>query len=166
MDSKVSALQHINSSTDHLLIHMSSGKHLFVDVNLPDLAVGLILLLLSLLVLCSCLVLIVKLLNSMLRGQVAAVIKKILNTGEQHNTGILNYLHFRWVFCLNVCLNVCSDFPFPFGWVTGYIAILVGAGMTFIVQSSSVFTSAITPLVGEVTHSHPNFICFFWYVFI
>ncbi|XP_035516393.1 solute carrier family 34 member 2a [Morone saxatilis] len=95
-------------------------KHAFVNVNLPDLAIGLILLALSLLVLCSCLVLIVKLLNSMLKGQVAAVIKKILNT----------------------------DFPFPFGWVTGYIAILVGAGMTFIVQSSSVFTSAITPLVG------------------
>ncbi|XP_057700642.1 sodium-dependent phosphate transport protein 2B-like [Corythoichthys intestinalis] len=94
--------------------------HLFVDVNLSDLAVGLILLALSLLVLCSCLLLIVKLLNSMLKGQVAMIIKKILNT----------------------------DFPFPFGWVTGYIAILVGAGMTFIVQSSSVFTSAITPLVG------------------
>uniref|UniRef100_A0A665X0U5 Sodium-dependent phosphate transport protein 2B-like n=1 Tax=Echeneis naucrates TaxID=173247 RepID=A0A665X0U5_ECHNA len=94
--------------------------HLFVDVNLPDLFVGLILLALSLVVLCSCLVLIVKLLNSMLKGQVAGVIKKILNT----------------------------DFPFPFGWVTGYIAIIVGAGMTFIVQSSSVFTSAITPLVG------------------
>lgn len=41
------------------------------------------------------------------------------------------------------------DFPFPFAWVTGYIAIMVGAGMTFIVQSSSVFTSAITPLVGK-----------------
>ncbi|XP_056136101.1 solute carrier family 34 member 2a [Lampris incognitus] len=95
-------------------------KHLFVDVNLSDLAVGLILLALSLLVLCSCLILIVKLLNSMLKGQVAMVIKAILNT----------------------------DFPFPFGWVTGYIAIFVGAGMTFIVQSSSVFTSAITPLVG------------------
>ncbi|XP_070712480.1 solute carrier family 34 member 2a isoform X2 [Pempheris klunzingeri] len=94
--------------------------HLFVNVNLSDLAVGLILLALSLLVLCTCLILIVKLLNSMLKGQVATVIKKILNT----------------------------DFPFPFGWVTGYIAILVGAGMTFIMQSSSVFTSAMTPLVG------------------
>uniref|UniRef100_A0A3P8VDM2 Solute carrier family 34 member 2a n=1 Tax=Cynoglossus semilaevis TaxID=244447 RepID=A0A3P8VDM2_CYNSE len=95
-------------------------NHLFVNVNLPDLAIGLILLALSLLVLCSCLILIVKLLNSMLKGQVAGVIKTIINT----------------------------DFPFPFGWITGYIAILVGAGMTFIVQSSSVFTSAITPLVG------------------
>lgn len=101
-------------------IGIEKCKHLFVDVPLSDLAVGLILLALSLLVLCSCLILIVKLLNSMLKGQVAGVIKKILNT----------------------------DFPFPFGWVTGYIAIVVGAGMTFIVQSSSVFTSAITPLVG------------------
>ncbi|XP_070816889.1 solute carrier family 34 member 2b [Chaetodon trifascialis] len=94
--------------------------HLFVDTDLPDLAVGLILLAASLIILCTCLILIVKLLNSMLQGQVAVVIKKVLNT----------------------------DFPFPFSWVTGYIAILVGAGMTFIVQSSSVFTSAITPLVG------------------
>uniref|UniRef100_A0A8C7M1H8 Sodium-dependent phosphate transport protein 2B n=1 Tax=Oncorhynchus mykiss TaxID=8022 RepID=A0A8C7M1H8_ONCMY len=100
--------------------HRNSCNHIFVFANLPDLAVGLILLALSLLILCTCLILIVKLLNSMLKGQVAVVIKKVLNT----------------------------DFPFPFGWVTGYIAIMVGAGMTFIVQSSSVFTSAITPLVG------------------
>ncbi|XP_041840253.1 solute carrier family 34 member 2a [Melanotaenia boesemani] len=100
--------------------NLQKCKHLFVNVSLPDMAVGLILLALSLLVLCSCLILIVKLLNSMLKGQVAVVIKKIINT----------------------------DFPFPFSWVTGYIAIIVGAGMTFIVQSSSVFTSAITPLVG------------------
>ncbi|XP_069486320.1 sodium-dependent phosphate transport protein 2B-like [Ambystoma mexicanum] len=95
-------------------------KHMFANTNLPDLAIGLILLALSLLALCTCLILIVKLLNSMLKGQVAVVIKKVLNT----------------------------DFPFPFAWVTGLLAILVGAGMTFIVQSSSVFTSAITPLVG------------------
>ncbi|KAM7012134.1 sodium-dependent phosphate transport protein 2B-like [Tautogolabrus adspersus] len=107
----------MNSSST---INLEKCIHLFVNVNLPDLAVGLILLALSLLVLCSCLILIVKLLNSMLKGQVAVVIKKVLNT----------------------------DFPFPFAWVTGYIAIMVGAGMTFIVQSSSVFTSAITPLVG------------------
>uniref|UniRef100_A0A672LTH1 Sodium-dependent phosphate transport protein 2B-like n=1 Tax=Sinocyclocheilus grahami TaxID=75366 RepID=A0A672LTH1_SINGR len=95
-------------------------NHIFVNTNLSDLAVGLILLACSLLILCTCLILIVKLLNSMLKGQVAVVIKKIMNT----------------------------DFPFPFAWLTGYIAMVVGAGMTFIVQSSSVFTSAITPLVG------------------
>ncbi|KAM5192519.1 sodium-dependent phosphate transport protein 2B isoform 1-T1 [Mantella aurantiaca] len=94
--------------------------HMFAYSDLPDLAVGLILLALSLLVLCVCLILIVKLLNSMLKGQVSVMIKKVINT----------------------------DFPFPFSWLTGYLAILVGAGMTFIVQSSSVFTSAITPLIG------------------
>uniref|UniRef100_A0A674PNL0 Sodium-dependent phosphate transport protein 2B n=1 Tax=Takifugu rubripes TaxID=31033 RepID=A0A674PNL0_TAKRU len=103
-----------------LLVWPTERHHIFAYTTLPDLAVGLILLAASLLLLCTCLILIVKLLNSMLKGQVAVVIKKVLNT----------------------------DFPFPFGWVTGYIAIMVGAGMTFIVQSSSVFTSAITPLVG------------------
>lgn len=62
----------------------------------------------------------VKLLSSMLKGSVARGIKKVLNT----------------------------NFPFPFGWVTGYLAIIVGAILTFLVQSSSVFTSTMTPLVG------------------
>ena len=31
---------------------------------------------------------------------------------------------------------------------TGYVAIIVGCGLTMLVQSSSIFTSAITPLVG------------------
>ncbi|XP_012662903.1 sodium-dependent phosphate transport protein 2B-like [Otolemur garnettii] len=78
-------------------------RHIFVNFNLPDLAVGIILLIISLLVLCGCLIMIVKLLGSVLKGQVAVVIKKTLNTG---------------------------------------------AVMTFIVQSSSVFTSALTPLIG------------------
>ncbi|KAL4631337.1 sodium-dependent phosphate transport protein 2A-like [Arapaima gigas] len=94
--------------------------HLFVDSSMPDLWVGLILLGASLAVLCTCLILLVKVLNSLLKGQVAKVIQKIINT----------------------------DFPYPFGWVTGYLAMLVGAGMTFVVQSSSVFTSALTPLIG------------------
>uniref|UniRef100_G3VQ65 Sodium-dependent phosphate transport protein 2B n=2 Tax=Sarcophilus harrisii TaxID=9305 RepID=G3VQ65_SARHA len=100
--------------------NIAKCKHTFVDVNLSDLGIGLILVALSLLVLCTCLIMIVKVLNSVLQGQVAIVIKKTINT----------------------------DFPSPFGWLTGYLAILIGAGMTFIVQSSSVFTSAITPLVG------------------
>ncbi|XP_010606777.1 sodium-dependent phosphate transport protein 2B isoform X1 [Fukomys damarensis] len=100
--------------------NIAKCKHIFVNAQLPDLAVGIILLVISLLVLCGCLIMIVKLLGSVLKGQVATVIKKTINT----------------------------DFPFPFSWVTGYLAILVGAGMTFIVQSSSVFTSALTPLIG------------------
>lgn len=42
-----------------------------------------------------------------------------------------------------------ADFPFPFSWLSGYLAILVGAGLTFVLQSSSVFTAAIVPLMGE-----------------
>ena len=44
--------------------------------------------------------------------------------------------------------GINSDFPKPFKWLTGYVAILLGAGMTMLVQSSSIFTSALTPLVG------------------
>jgi sodium-dependent phosphate cotransporter len=53
-----------------------------VNFNLPDLAVGIILLVVSLLFLCGCLIMIVKLLGSVLKGQVASVIKKTLNTGR------------------------------------------------------------------------------------
>ncbi|XP_049441706.1 sodium-dependent phosphate transport protein 2A-like isoform X3 [Epinephelus fuscoguttatus] len=95
-------------------------KHLFVSSGLSDLTVGLILLAGSLAVLCTCLMLLVKLLNSLLKGQVAKVIHKVINT----------------------------DLPYPCGWLSGYMAMFVGAGVTFVVQSSSVFTSAMTPLIG------------------
>lgn len=95
-------------------------KFLFNDTGLNDSSIGVIMLIVALFLLCTCLVLIVKILNSMLKGHVAKVIKKTIN----------------------------SDFPYPFGFLTGYFAILVGAIMTFLVQSSSIFTSAMTPLVG------------------
>uniref|UniRef100_A0A8W4FQ13 Solute carrier family 34 member 3 n=1 Tax=Sus scrofa TaxID=9823 RepID=A0A8W4FQ13_PIG len=98
----------------------SPGRHLFAGTVLTDLAVGFILLAASLLVLCACLVLIVKLLNSVLRGRIAQAVRTVLN----------------------------ADFPFPFSWLSGYLAILVGAGLTFVLQSSSVFTAAIVPLMG------------------
>ncbi|KAF3828372.1 hypothetical protein GH733_005069 [Mirounga leonina] len=103
-----------------VITSIATGNHIFVDTGLPDLAVGLILLAGSLVLLCTCLILLVKMLNSLLKGQVAKVIQKVINT----------------------------DFPAPFTWATGYFAMVVGAGMTFVVQSSSVFTSAITPLIG------------------
>ena len=59
-----------------------TGNHIFVDTRLPDLAVGLILLAGSLVLLCTCLILLVKMLNSLLKGQVAKVIQKVINTGE------------------------------------------------------------------------------------
>nr|XP_044634234.1 sodium-dependent phosphate transport protein 2C isoform X7 [Equus asinus] len=97
------------------------GHHLFAGTALTDLAVGFILLAASLLGLCSCLVLLVKLLNSVLRGRVAQAVRTVIN----------------------------ADFPFPFGWLSGYLAILVGASLTFMLQSSSVFTAAIVPLMGR-----------------
>uniref|UniRef100_A0A665VEX9 Sodium-dependent phosphate transport protein 2A n=1 Tax=Echeneis naucrates TaxID=173247 RepID=A0A665VEX9_ECHNA len=113
-------MQFFNFQLYYIFLCPASGRHIFVDCALSDLAIGLILLACSLLVLCSCLILLVKLLNSLLRGQLASVINKVINT----------------------------DFPYPFTWLTGYLALLVGACMTFLVQSSSVFTSAITPLIG------------------
>ncbi|NXY50087.1 NPT2A protein, partial [Ceuthmochares aereus] len=117
------ALGHCSTKGIETLHNVTRQKcewHLFTDTPLPDLAVGLVLLAGSLVVLCTCLILLVKLLNSLLKGQVAKAIQKVINT----------------------------DLPHPLSWLTGYFAMVVGAGMTFVVQSSSVFTSAITPLIG------------------
>lgn len=64
------------------------GNHIFVDTGLPDLAVGLILLAGSLVLLCTCLILLVKMLNSLLKGQVAKVIQKVINTGKPQELGV------------------------------------------------------------------------------
>lgn len=97
-----------------------SGAYLFEKFNLSDTVAGVILLIVSLFILCGCLILMVKLLNSALRGSMMTVIKKVIN----------------------------ADLPGCFSYFTGYIAIFIGAGLTMVVQSSSVFTSALTPLVG------------------
>lgn len=65
---------------------------MFVSTELSDLTVGLILLAGSLAVLCTCLLLLVKLLNSLLEGQVAKVINKVINTGG-HAVELLDHLH-------------------------------------------------------------------------
>jgi sodium-dependent phosphate cotransporter len=44
--------------------------------------------------------------------------------------------------------TINANFPGPLACLTDYAALLVGAIMTVLVQSSSVFTSALTPLVG------------------
>ncbi|GFN93139.1 sodium-dependent phosphate transport protein 2a [Plakobranchus ocellatus] len=93
---------------------------LFSKMAWSDTTSGIVLLIASILLLSLCLYSLVKLLHSLLGGQIARALRKTIN----------------------------SDFPSPFGWLTGYVAIVVGAGMTILVQSSSVFTSALTPLVG------------------
>ncbi|XP_050396258.1 sodium-dependent phosphate transport protein 2B, partial [Patella vulgata] len=94
--------------------------HLFASSGLSDSESGIIMLIVALLTLCICLVLIVKLLHSLISGQIATVIKKIMN----------------------------AKFPGHCAFLTGYVAIFVGAGLTILVQSSSIFTSTMTPLVG------------------
>lgn len=97
-----------------------SGHSLFNWLGWSDTASGITLFLGSVCLLSVCLYIMVKLLHSLLGGHVARMTKHVIN----------------------------ADFPSPFSCLTGYVALLVGAGMTVLVQSSSVFTSALTPLVG------------------
>ncbi|CAG0885826.1 unnamed protein product [Cyprideis torosa] len=93
--------------------------YLFHDTGLADAYVGVIMLIISILLLCSCLICIVKILHSMLQGSISRLIRRKIN----------------------------NDLPYV-PWLTGYVAIICGAVLTFLVQSSSVFTSSLTPLVG------------------
>lgn len=163
-----------------------------MSTELSDLTVGLILLAGSMAALCTCLLLLVKLLNSLLKGQVAKVIHKVINTGgntsehiniermveyaecslqasKQTKTTFVSCLGcklheigcvedpsiaaFMYILCMwEISISphfISTDLPYPFGWLSGYMAMVVGAAVTFVVQSSSVFTSAMTPLVGE-----------------
>lgn len=97
-----------------------TGDYWFKNTGMSDTGVGAVLLVISLLILCLCLFAIVKILNSLLRGNIRKLIKKFVN----------------------------YEFPGKFSYFTGYLAIVVGCGMTILVQSSSIFTSTLTPLVG------------------
>jgi len=89
--------------------------------DMGDTGAGVILLVVSLLMLCGCLIGLVKILNSLLGERVREIIKTGVN----------------------------KDIPVKYlGWLTGYLVMVVGAGLTIIVQSSSVFTSTLTPLAG------------------
>lgn len=81
------------------------------DLGMTDKGAGTITLILSILLLCICLVGLVKMLNFILRGAAERWVKRALN-------------------------------------MNGYLAILVGAGVTIFVQSSSITTSILTPLVA------------------
>jgi sodium-dependent phosphate cotransporter len=94
-------------------------RHIFAATTLPDDAIGIILLVVALGGLCFTLFSIVRLLHSMLSGTVAAVLKKTIN----------------------------KDFPYC-SYLTGYLFLLLGTLLTILLQSSSIFTSALTPLVG------------------
>ena len=114
---------------------VEDSNYLFNLPNLSDQAIGGILLLLSLIVLCVSLFIMVKVLNSLLQGPVAIAVKKFVNPKFKNPVG--QYLY-------------------------GYFNIALGAGCTICVQSSSVFTSTLTPMVGiglvEVENVYPLFL--------
>jgi len=101
-------------------------KYLFAHlgpegINIGETYIGVILLAMSLCMLCGCLIGMVKVLNTLLGDKVKGVIENVIN----------------------------ADIPIKgLGWLTGYLAMIVGAIMTILVQSSSVFTSTLTPLAG------------------
>ncbi|RWS26246.1 Na/Pi-cotransporter-like protein [Leptotrombidium deliense] len=96
------------------------GTALLNRTGFSESATGIILLIASLITLCLCLILIVKLLNSMLKGRIKIIIEKYVN----------------------------AEYEFPWSHLIGYLALLIGCVMTILVQSSSIFTSALTPLAG------------------
>jgi len=87
--------------------------------GLSDTWLGLFLLAFSLALLCGCLIALMKILNSMLGSRMAEFIQRTIN----------------------------AEIPYV-PWLTGYLFIAVGAVITIIVRSSSVFTSTLTPLCG------------------
>ena len=97
-----------------------SCSYLFYNSGLSETAVGAILLVVSLALLIGMLYALVKLLRSVLGGRMAKAVKKTAN----------------------------ADLPGRWRPLTPYVAMLIGAAITVLVQSSSVFTSTLTPLVG------------------
>lgn len=117
----VTSLQNV-TRLENISVETNSEKCycLLSYIAWSDTISGAILLFVSLFLLVICLMGMVRLLHSMLRGPVASALKKTIN----------------------------SDIPKPFSFLTGYVAIIIGAGLTMILQSSSIFTSTLTPLVG------------------
>jgi sodium-dependent phosphate cotransporter len=96
--------------------------------DLDDAAVGAIVLIGSLILLCICLAALVKLLQSMLKGRIAVWMYKSVN-GD-----------FKEVTLVGKTISLKG--------LAGYISMATGFLLTIMVQSSSITTSAMTPLVG------------------
>jgi sodium-dependent phosphate cotransporter len=97
----------------------SKDNHLFMDTPMTDTVAGVLLIFVSLLFLSVCLMLLVKTLQSIFKGRAAVWMGKLLN------------LEIKSV-------PLIGD----------YILMVFGIFLTILMQSSSVTTSALTPLVG------------------
>jgi len=96
--------------------------------DMSDGIAGLVILVVALAVLCITLFLIVWTLKSLLKGRVAVWLHKSVN-GDVPDLKL-------------------GSVTVPLGWLSGYLAMGVGLLVTICVQSSSITTSALTPLVG------------------
>ena len=91
-----------------------------VEGSWSDVAVGSVLLIMSLSMIIFALLMVVKVLQSAMKGSMATVLRKALN----------------------------MEFPGRMAFLSDYALLLVGAVVTILVQSSSITTSTLTPLVG------------------
>ena len=96
--------------------------------DMSDGMAGAIVLVFSLITLCICLYMIVKLLKSLLKGRIAVWMYKSVN-GD-----------FKDIKLGSTTISM--------KWLAGYVSMACGFVLTIMVQSSSITTSAMTPLVG------------------
>lgn len=96
--------------------------------DLSDSGAGWLVLICSLALLCICLYVIVRTLKSLLKGRIAVILHASVN-------GHIPDIQL-------------GSITIPMGWLAGYIALVIGCLVTIAVQSSSITTSALTPLVG------------------
>uniref|UniRef100_A0A7E4WCN4 Na+/Pi-cotransporter n=1 Tax=Panagrellus redivivus TaxID=6233 RepID=A0A7E4WCN4_PANRE len=94
--------------------------HLFANSTWSDTTIGVVLLLICVGSLVICLVGIVKLMQDLLAGRIAFLLRRVMD----------------------------KRLPKPFGWLTDYLVMLFGCAVVMVVQSNNVFVSALTPLVG------------------
>lgn len=93
-----------NENGTVILIPDKHCEFVFSKITWPDWGIGLLLLILSIIILCTCLILLVKILQSMLKGTISTVIHKTVN----------------------------ADFPGIFHHLTPYLAIAVSNSFSFL----------------------------------
>ncbi|PIC17706.1 hypothetical protein B9Z55_023855 [Caenorhabditis nigoni] len=109
------------SFTNGTRIYNCPYHHLFAYTSLSDKNIGWIVLFISIFCLVMCLVGIVYLIQKLLDGHAANYVRNLLS----------------------------KECPGMFKPCTGYLVMLVGLVVTILIQSNSIFSSSLTPLVGS-----------------
>jgi sodium-dependent phosphate cotransporter len=107
---------------------------------------GIVMLIVALTILCSCLFGIVKILRSILKGRIAVWLHAVVN--DDFPDMILSNPCCTHTVDRTTDERKSCEILVPMQWLSGYLAMAAGFGLTICVQSSSITTSALTPLVG------------------